>query len=157
MPTAVRPAARPAPRPRTPVRPDPAPAPRPHAAAPEHQRGDTLRMIAIIAAVVVAAVVGITIIWEFGAARLITRPGGLPGSQIRGGEAAAPAPTLYYRDLRDGRVMVMEVDENGTRIKGTMSRNDVPLTAELYHEETRRSSDTPTSSQRINALGSSFR
>ena len=73
-----------------------------------------------------------------------------------GGAAPGLAPTVYYRDRGDGTMMVMEIDGNGTRLKGVVNRVDVPLLqADKVHEGWGNSSPSPQS--RVNALGSSFR
>jgi len=70
--------------------------------------------------------------------------------------SAGPGPTLYYRDRGDGYFTVMEIDANGTRMKGTIHRNDVPLLqADKVHEGW--GNRTTTTNSRVNALGSSFR
>ena len=72
--------------------------------------------------------------------------------------AAGPAPTIFYRDRGDGTVTVMEIDANGsTRIKGSISRNDVPLLQADKVREGWGGSGTPSPHSRVNALGSSFR
>jgi hypothetical protein len=69
---------------------------------------------------------------------------------------AGPGPTVFYRDRGDGTVTVMEIDGNGTRIKGTMSRYDVPLLqADKVREGWGSSGINPHA--RVNALGSAFR
>lgn len=71
-------------------------------------------------------------------------------------KSAGPGPTLYYRDRGDGSFTVMEIDANGTRMKGTIHRNDVPLLqADKVHEGW--GNRTTTTNSRVNALGSSFR
>ncbi len=69
---------------------------------------------------------------------------------------AGPGPTVFYRDRGDGTVTVMEIDGNGTRIKGTMSRYDVPL---LQADKVREGwgSGAVNPHARVNALGSAFR
>ena len=68
-----------------------------------------------------------------------------------------PAPTVFYRDRGDGTVMVMEIDANGTRIKGVMNRVDVPMMKEQATSSRRWGDDQVTSQSRVNALGSAFR
>ena len=70
---------------------------------------------------------------------------------------AGPGPTVFYRDRGDGTVTVMEIDGNGTRLKGTISRNDVPL---LQADKVRAGwggESTSGPNSRVNALGSAFR
>mgnify|MGYP001767075859 CR=1 FL=1 len=69
---------------------------------------------------------------------------------------SGPGPTVVYRDRGDGTVTVMEIDGNGTRVKGTMSRYDVPLLqADKVREGWGSSGINPHA--RVNALGSAFR
>jgi hypothetical protein len=71
---------------------------------------------------------------------------------------AGPGPTVLYRDRGDGTVTVMEIDGNGgTRLKGTMSRYDVPLLQADKVREGWGSSGTVNPNARVNALGSAFR
>jgi hypothetical protein len=67
-----------------------------------------------------------------------------------------PGPTVFYRDRGDGSVTVMEIDGNGTRVRGTMKRTDVPL---LQEDKVREGwgDGAVNPHARINALGSSFR
>ena len=88
-------------------------------------------------------------------ARLTTLGTGA-GIQTTGGASTA-GPTVFYRDRGDGTVLVMEIDGNGTRIRGTLKRTDVPMMQET-HEWSRKWDDNAHSTQsRINALGSAFR
>ncbi|MDK9695946.1 MAG: hypothetical protein OEL76_06130 [Siculibacillus sp.] len=74
----------------------------------------------------------------------------------RSSAPSGPGPTVYYRDRGDGTVTVMEIDANGARMRGTMSRNDVPLLqADKVREGWGGGAVSPHS--RVNALGSSFR
>jgi hypothetical protein len=78
------------------------------------------------------------------------------GPAAGGSATPGPGPTVYYRDRGDGTVMVMEIDGNGTRLKGVVNRVDVPL---LQADKVREGWGDNTSSphSRVNALGSSFR
>ncbi len=70
--------------------------------------------------------------------------------------APGTAPTVFYRDRGDGTFVVMEIDGNGTRVKGTVARDDVPLLqADKVREGWGSSNVNPNA--RVNALGSSFR
>ena len=70
---------------------------------------------------------------------------------------AGPGPTVFYRDRGDGTVTVMEIDGAGTRIKGTMSRYDVPLVQADKVREGWGGSGAVNPNARVNALGSAFR
>ena len=87
---------------------------------------------------------------------------GAPG--VGDGVVQAPAgsgPTVFYRDLGDGTVRVMEIDEKGTRIRGTLKRSEVPMFQEPFHNprnwDTENGGGAVTSRSRVNALGSAFR
>lgn len=71
--------------------------------------------------------------------------------------AAAGKSTTFYRDRGDGTVMVMEIDGNGTRIKGTMSRTQVPMILEDQVDSQPAERPTLSSQSRVHALGSAFR
>jgi hypothetical protein len=66
------------------------------------------------------------------------------------------APTVFYRDRGDGTFVVMEIDGNGTRVKGTIPRDEVPL---LQADKVREGwgSTNVNPNARVNALGSAFR
>lgn len=156
--------ARPMPRPavarggapaRRPTRPAPAHRPHPHAAAP----ADTTRLMVIGAVIVVAAAIAVGVIWEFGAARNLAVPYGAVGAGAGDGAASTGArPTTMYRDLHDGRIMVMEIGPGGTRLKGTVSKSDVPLANDADRDAgSSRGSPEPTAGDRVNALGAAFR
>lgn len=70
---------------------------------------------------------------------------------------AGPGPTVFYRDRGDGTVTVMEIDGAGTRLKGTISRYDVPLLQADKVREGWGSSGAVNPNARVNALGSAFR
>ena len=157
--------ARPMPRPaagarpgapaRRPVRPLPAHRPEPH-----KQGTDTSRLILIGGVLAVAAVIGVAVIWEFGAARNLAVPDVAVGSGADSGAAATGGrSTMLYRDMRDGRIMVMEVGPGGTRLKGTVSKNDLPIAADADRPggSTRSGGVDPSAADRVNALGSAFR
>lgn len=154
--------------PRAPTRPAAAPgrapvpgraaaphAPAPHAAHhPAKSQGlGTGQILGIAAGIVVAAVVGLGVIWQFGAARDLSMIGGLGG-----GATARPQTTTMYRDMKDGRLMVIEIGPEGTRIKGTVDKASVAIANEEIGQPrpVRRPSET-SSRDRVNALGSSFR
>lgn len=159
MPTTVRPMPRPAAAragasARRPSRPAPAHRPHPHAAS----AADTTRLVVIGAVIVVAAVIAVGVIWEFGAARNLAVPYGAVGP----GPGAAPTPdrptTTMYRDLHDGRIMVMEIGPGGTRLKGTVSKTEVPFANDADRDGgTTRGTPEPSAVDRVNALGSAFR
>ena len=110
--------------------------------------------VTIIAAGVVAIVTLFGLIWAFGSAGFqVPTPAPTAGKAALGSSAAG-ATTRVYRDMHDGRVMVMEVDGNGTRIVGTMSKDDVGLATDNLPSPERRGLDTQ---QRLNALGTPFR
>lgn len=140
---------------RRPSRLPPAHRPRPH----EQSTGDVARLILIGAALAVAGAIGVGVVWEFGAARNLSVP---PGAIGAGADADAATSgsrsTTMYRDLHDGRIMVMEIGPGGTRLKGTVSKTDVPLANEVDRDGgTSRKTPEPSASDRVNALGSAFR
>lgn len=151
------PTARPGVRPMPPRRPASATA-KHH--TPPKTSNDTLRLILIGVGLAIAALVGVGVIWEFGAGRNLPRPSaGLPSSDDAAGGAGA-APTMVYRDMHDGRVMVMEVGPDGTRIKGTIDKGNLPIAGDMAPggvATSSRSSAGPNSNDRVNALGSAFR
>lgn len=111
---------------------------------------------AVIAVAAIAAIAApFLLILAFGGAgmKVIEAPSTLGGA---GGGAAGSTSgvTRFYRDTHDGRVMVMEVDAAGTRIVGTMAKEDVPLATDNLPHAERRGMDTQ---QRLNALGTPFR
>lgn len=158
--------ARPLPRP---VAARPAPARRPTpAGAKAHPHHDTaskpaangaLGYVLIAIAVAIGAVIAIGVIWEFGAARTLAVP------QIAPSNGAAPdadgrrnAPTVMYKDMRDGRVLVYEVGPEGTRLKGAISKSELPFAENLNGEGALSTRKTRVdASDRVNALGSAFR
>lgn len=144
-----------------------------HAVASHGPKGHGHRATSVAAAevtprqimmlVVQGSLVGIAILVVLGIAYfffgdvLHTRLAPVPVATTGTGTApAGPGPTLYYRDRGDGTVSVMEIDEKGMRMRGTMNRADVPLLQEKRQmrrwEENFHSPDS-----RINALGSAFR
>lgn len=144
---------------------------RPRAAASRSARGkaahpgastrDKIGIVLIAAAILVLAVVGIAVIWEFGAARTLSVPRtGMIGAEDGTGPSVQrprDAPTMLYRDMRDGRIMVMEVGPDGTRLKGTVDKSTVPLANDTHREPTSSRSAEPSATDRVNALGSAFR
>lgn len=165
MPVASRPMPRPAVagrgQPPRPVRRAP-PAPVPASKAAKQKSGsrDTWRILLVAAMVAVVAVVVVVVIWEYGAARnldLTTMPSADRGGAAAGGRGGG-APTVYYRDMRDGRVMVMEIGAQGTRIKGTVNKSDLDIAAGMGADigPPNRMGDV-TAADRVGALGSAFR
>ncbi|NLH81565.1 MAG: hypothetical protein GX458_12070 [Phyllobacteriaceae bacterium] len=138
---------------RRPSRPPPAHRPPPH----RQSSGDVARLVLIGAAIAVAGAIGVGVIWEYGAARNLSVP---PGAIGAGADAAPPGgrSTTMYRDLHDGRIMVMEIGPGGTRLKGTVSKSEVPLANDVDREGgTSQKAPEPSASDRVNALGSAFR
>lgn len=154
MPPVARPAAAPTAY-RRPVR-----RPTPEKPAPQRPRSFSMRHPAVFGTAIGGAVaLGVLVLYLFGAARSVTvQPRTGIEAGVGGGGGGRQDVTTMYRDTRDGRVIVMEVDAKGTRIKGTMAKEDVPLANDTYRDDTpRRSADAPTTTDRVNALGSSFR
>ena len=121
---------------------------------------DTLRILMIASVVVAVAAVAVGVIWEYGAARnldLTAAPVSDRAGAGQGGRGGG-APTVFYRDMRDGRVMVMEVDAQGTRIKGTVNKSDLDFAAGMGADigPPNRMGDV-TAADRVGALGSAFR
>ncbi len=79
------------------------------------------------------------------------------GRSVGGAAPAGPGPTVFSRDRGDGTVVVMEIDGNGTRVRGVIARTDVPLLQADKVREGWGSSSGTTTHNRVNALGSSFR
>ena len=156
------------------MRPLAPPAARPAHAAPAAGRGATLhgstltsarvtprQLIGLVAqgTLVGALLLGVlAAIWFFFGdalrARLLEIP---PGRAVGSGGPGGPGPTVFYRDRGDGTVMVMEIDGNGTRVRGVIPRNDVPLLQADKVREGWGSSSGTTTHNRVNALGSAFR
>lgn len=161
MPATARPMPRPRPTGRValphPVRPAHPATATSSAARAKPTLADRINLVLFLSALAIAAIVGIAVIWEFGAARNLS-----VGSTLatRGGGSTRPGdqPTLLYRDMRDGRVMVMEIGADGTRIKGTVSKSNLGIAADMGGDvgSSVRSGDV-TSADRVNALGSAFR
>lgn len=154
--------ARPMSRPSPTVRPGGRPPVRPARAAARSTpakvttTADTLRIAVLVVAAAIAAVIGIAVIWEFGVGRNL--PMLQRGSATDGlDRSQRDAPTTVYRDLHNGRIMVMEYGPDGTRLKGTVDRSTVPTIGEMANEPSTRGSSEPSASDRVNALGSAFR
>lgn len=83
----------------------------------------------------------------------------MPIAGVPGHSAApsGPGPTMFYRDRGDGTMVKMEIDGNGTRIKGVVDRNDVPLLQADKVREGWGNNAATSPNARVNALGSSFR
>lgn len=152
-----RAAARPAPV----RRPTPARTPgHAHAAPSKPATTGTLGYVLIGIAVAIGAAIAVGVIWEFGAARTLSVPSIPPSGSDRSGDGATRggAPTVMYKDMRDGRVLVFEVGPEGTRLKGSVAKSDLPLAENMNGEgssSARRNDATAT--DRVNALGSAFR
>ncbi len=82
-------------------------------------------------------------------------------SSVAAGPGTGSSPvggaTILYRDRGDGTVLVMEIDGNGTRIKGTLDRKDVPMIREKRERRRLLEQESISSGSRIHALGSAFR
>lgn len=80
---------------------------------------------------------------------------------ITGAEGAPHPPvsgtTTYYRDRGDGTVLVMEIDRDGARVKGTVNRADVPMLQEQQRKSRKWDEEAISGQSRLNALGSAFR
>jgi len=162
MPATARPMPRPRPAgrvaPPRPTRPSRPPAhPASSAARAKPTLADRINLVLFLSALAIAAVVGIAVIWEFGAARNLS-PGATLATGGDGSGRPGDRPTLLYRDMRDGRVMVMEIGADGTRIKGTVAKSKLGIAADMGGDvgAASRSNDV-TSADRVNALGSAFR
>ena len=132
---------------------------RPAPSAAKHHHETPVKPMVSTVTIVVAGSVAIAtlfgLIWAFGSAGLqIPATPPAAAGKAAPGSAAAAASTRVYRDMHDGRVMVMEVDGNGTRIIGTMSKDEVGLATDNLPTPERRGLDTQ---QRLNALGTPFR
>lgn len=103
---------------------------------------------------VILAVLGVVYLFFGDALRASFMPIAVPATSSG---PAAPGPTVVYRDRGDGTVMVMEIDGNGTRIKGSMKRSEVPMMLDAAEIGRRRDPSAVTPQSRVNALGSSFR
>lgn len=139
---------------------------RPVAHAPHHKGGaltnkeitpQELKVLVVQGTLVGTLLIGILAVayFFFGDA---LRANFLPIAGVSSPAAATsgPGPTVFYRDRGDGTVTVLEIDGNGTRVKGTIDRVDVPLLqADKVREGWGSSNTSPNS--RVNALGSSFR
>ncbi|MCE1234813.1 MAG: hypothetical protein LWW93_00515 [Hyphomicrobiales bacterium] len=147
------------------VRPAPARRPTPaktpahaHGAASKPASNGSLGYVLIAIAVAIGAAIAIGVIWEFGAARTIPVPAvAIPNGAVDGGSRGS-APTVMYKDMRDGRVLVYEVGPEGTRLKGAISKSELPFAENMNGEGAMSSRKTDTNaSDRVNALGSAFR
>ncbi len=120
--------------------------------APTKQKWSTV-IIAVAAVAAIAAPFALILAFGGAGMKVIETPSTIGGLNVGAGGAANGA-TRFYRDMHDGRVMVMEVDGEGTRIVGTMAKEDVPLASDNLPHAERRGMDTQ---QRLNALGTPFR
>ena len=131
--------------------------PIPRRPEPEHHappKSQLAQPIAVGAAAALALALLIGTIWAFGNA-------GISGI-ARLPESADPAPpptpvsrtTRVYRDMHDGRVTVMDIDANGTRVIGTMAKDKVPMISKVDKDAVPAAMD---SQSRLHALGSNFR
>ena len=103
---------------------------------------------------VILAVLGIAYLFFGDALRASFMPIAVPAAS---NGPAARGPTVVYRDRGDGTVMVMEIDGNGTRIKGSMKRSEVPMMLDAPEGGRRSDPNAVTPQSRVNALGSAFR
>lgn len=164
MTTVARPVPRPAPAAHPggrPVPQRPTAKPLPHAAKTDPAHGHAhghhakapnyLLIAAALAVVIVTAVVAV---WGGGMARGFRLFG---GAEV--GEPRRDADTtMLYRDLKNGRLMVMEVGKNGTKMKGTIDKKTLPLANdEAANQQSSRGSAEITSFDRVQALGAAFR
>jgi hypothetical protein len=124
-----------------------------HAHAHAHPAGPNYLLIAAALAVVIVA--GAVAIWGGGSARNLPLFGG--GGEV--GEQRRDAnTTMMYRDLKNGRLMVMEIGPNGTKMKGTIDKTTLPLANdEANKPQSTRQSPELTTFDRVQALGSAFR
>ncbi len=164
MTTAARPMPRPAPAAPAggrPVPQRPTAKPHPHTGKTEpahgHAHGHPAKApnyLLIAAALAVVLVAGVVAIWGGGAARGIR----LFGSVDVGEPRRDADTTMLYRDLKNGRLMVMEVGKNGTKMKGTIDKKTLPLANdEAANQQSSRGSAEITSFDRVQALGAAFR
>jgi len=95
----------------------------------------------------------LSIIYVYGTAGTIAQ------RRPMGGETETAQPrisdtTRVYRDMKNGRVVIMEVDRNGTRVVGTVSKSEVPMAADPDHDTRPRALDT---TERLNAFSQTFK
>ncbi len=131
----------------------PAPRARPMHAEPRKPPKPALSQLAWGLLIGTGAFVAFLIIYLYGAAGLASI-GGRADRIDEAPEGAPTSATTVYRDMRDGRVMVMEVDEKGTRIIGIVPKEDVPMAGNMYRETRSRGLDTTT---RLNAFSKTFK
>lgn len=146
--------ARPISRPNLPPRVGGRPVRPPIAAHREHHPPPPSSTVPILIGVifVTGLAVLLGVIWMFGDTHMFVTRG------LEAPETVDPnAPTRIYRDTRDGRVMVFDADANGTRLVGTMDKADVPMAGNMYRDPRQRGFETPSASDRMNALGSAFK
>lgn len=130
------------------------PAPRPvHKSAPPP--ASNVSQILIGALIGVGVFVGLAIIYVYGTAGLVPQNVPRRGDAPPPAAATVPDRTTLYRTMRDGRVMVMEVDRNGTRVVGTMSKDDVPLANDPSRNNQRAHNLDAT--ERLNAFSDTFK
>ena len=152
----TRPMARPAPGMRRPPGPAAARATAAHSGGEVTGRQMTqLILQGTLVGLFILAVLAIVVVF-FGDA-LRARFASIGAVPSRAAAPATPGPTVVYRDRGDGTVVVMEIDGNGTRIKGVMNRVDVPMMKEEARSSRRWGDEAVNSQSRVNALGSAFR
>jgi hypothetical protein len=140
-----RPMVRPAPRPVHKNAPHPAP-----------KSGSNRTQILVGGLIGLAVLIALTFIYVYGTAGTIADsplPRGVTGP------AAAPTgrvsdKTTVYRAMKDGRMVIMEIDKNGTRVIGTVSKGDVPLASDPDRDPRPHAPDT---AERLNAFSQTFK
>lgn len=133
-------------------RPAPRPMPRPvHKAPPPQSNGSQFLVGGLIGA---GVLIVLAVMYTFGDAGIVT------GYRAQNAETVPPPATpvsrttTYYRDLKNGRVMVMEIDEKGTRVLGTKAKEDVELANEALKDPNERAVNTV---DRLNAFSQTFK
>lgn len=95
----------------------------------------------------------LSIIYVYGTAGTIAQRGPI-GGETETAPARVPDKTMVYRDMKNGRVVIMEVDRNGTRVVGTVSKSEVPMAADPDRGSGPR---TPDTAERLNAFSQTFK
>lgn len=104
-----------------------------------------------------ALVLGILLlIYHFGHASDLFDP------RSRFGDTSEPAPppktTTIYRDLHNGKLLVTEIDEKRTTVKGTIAKEDAPIAGNMYRDPRRYGIDPSSdATDRLNAFSKTFK
>jgi hypothetical protein len=71
---------------------------------------------------------------------------------------APPKYTTVYRDMHNGKLLVTEIDDNRTTVKGTIAKEDAPIAGNMYRDPRRYGIDPSSdATDRLNAFSKTFK